>query len=737
MSSKSHSRESRSSRQRKSAERVGRTFVDWAQLSALATPADVFKALECSPTIDGAAKLQAALKERGFDDDGFVEALQILAGLEVAWARDVRSLTLESLGWTDLSPLRTFTKLENLRLKRFYVLESLEALGTCPHLRKLSLRSCGSLSSLQSLSGCKKLRRLSISRAPMLTSLDGLEGCKQLVSLSLSLSALEDAQALQTLRKLRWVQLLDASELEALGFSGARYLFSLNVSYCKSLRSIDGLAAGLELRYLSIRKCPSLRQLGGIKGCKNLISLSLEECAHLPGLPTLIRHASELKSLSMEGFTERDGLEVITDHPRLESLSIDDASVFTQSDVWPRCAALQELRLSGWGAKDIRRILDACPQVTSLTLSECSELETLECLGEGRALERLTLERCQSLKNLRQLQHLTNLRKLVISGCDEVTSLGFLLSCPQIEELNYSGKTAPEPAIFADCAWLKRLALHEISIGRIDELPALTHLKSLRIHRFDSLQSLKGLNVAFPILEKLQLDWCDALTSLEGVQGHRSLQELDVYGCDGLLTLDGLGDVPNLSGIDLRRCDKLHDLKGLRDCSELRSLSVRLCDSITSLDGLQSSPSLRSLSVYGCHELRDIAALGMLTELETLTFSGWQDLSVHSLLKPHAQLRDLSLFYFANEETLDALSSCTKLQFLSVEYFDALRSLDGLSHCPELQKLILHGFDALDRSVRGLSGLSKLSSLYLCDVPESLMSACAWESLEVFKLPRA
>jgi hypothetical protein len=312
-------------------------------------------------------------QEYGADD-----AILSFQGVQWRYCSNVMVLKLVGLynlngvlNLKDLKCLRSLYLKDLRKLERLEGLEDLNSLtyfqweGNCLAEDMESRRSLGQLpASLQILDlqipgSVVYLRRDVFSRC---TNLHGLNLCFVCADEGLDF---RNFQSLQTIQ-LGWIQgpLQNLSGLGG-GLSSA-CLQSLSISECRSLRSVSGLdhLVGLQNLYLScnyeLKKLPDLQKLTNLQ----TLRIKHADIAEVPGLGKL----RQLRALSCSQL-------LLSELPNLSGLK----------------------------------------QLHHLNLSHCSELTTLEGLGDLPALRRLDLDSCFLLLRLPDLSKSTNLHQLDIS----------------------------------------------------------------------------------------------------------------------------------------------------------------------------------------------------------------------------------------------------------------------------------------------------------------------------------
>ena len=171
-------------------------------------------------------------------------------------------------------------------------------------------------------------------------------------------------------------------------------------------------------------------------------------------------------------------------------------------------------------------------------------------------------------------------------GCYELTCLTALTCLTRLSELGLEGYMAfDEPWValagLTCLTGLSKLSLNFTSHGDPSPLSALTRLRSMSVARlFDALEpdhpftfsSLQPLST-MPQLERLDLDYCCAATSLERLYGLSSLRHLSIRGSDELCSLEGLS-MTSLTSLELATVRELKSMAGIHPAVRLQHLSL-------------------------------------------------------------------------------------------------------------------------------------------------------------------
>lgn len=345
---------------------------------------------------------------------------------------------------------------------------------------------------------------------------------------------------------------LDCSNnrLENLDISNSPCLRELNCS--------DNLFVNIDipenLDVLTISNCPNLQNLNGIP---ERLTLNVSGCTDLQTLK------GDFKGLSAKGCIN------------LRSLT---ASIRSNFDIGG-CTNLQFIDVEGYeegytsgnptDAKNRLGILDfsgypnlqtlKCHGATEINVSNCINLNSLECFGD---IESLNVNGCINLRSL---------KCIVATGYGHYPSLTHLdvSSCTKLESL--------------DC-----------SRGRLTNL------------NLNGCMNLKSLDCSANSLNNLDVKSCTKLESLDC--SGCGVTNLDVSGCKNLRFLDCTYDFsynnfpPKLTHLNVSNCINLESL----DCSTnlLKKLDIKDCINLKSLDC--ASNLLTKLDIKDCIKLQSL-----------------------------------------------------------------------------------------------------------------------------------
>ncbi|KAH7430781.1 hypothetical protein KP509_08G013900 [Ceratopteris richardii] len=289
-------------------------------------------------------------------------------------------------------------------------------------------------------------------------------------------------------------------------------------------------------------------------GLSSLQVLKLDGCtslATLTSLPTTLKSLNFRMSISENGSLETGSLESVEDAslPNLRDLAIT------------RCPKLKRLALH---ATSLER----------LDLSECAGLVDLACIGNPTSLEIMDLRGCEGLEDL-DCKGLSSLRVLKLDGCTvsslptTVESLSYNTgSLESVEDILQASLPNLRSLTIAYCPKLKRLALHETSLEKLD-LEGCAGLEDL---------DCKGLSS----LRFLSLDLCTSLATLSSLPTTLQSLSLRMYYAIGSLESVEDASLPNLRDLTITRCPKLKRLA--LHATSLEKLDLTGCEGLEDLD---------------------------------------------------------------------------------------------------------------------------------------------------------
>ena len=333
-------------------------------------------------------------------------------------------------------------------------------------------------------------------------------------------------------------------------------------------------------------------------------------------------------------------------------------------------------------------------------LHQFNHLASLDDLAAFERLEHLHLESCNQIKNINAIGKLRKLKTVGICGCGRVPDIEPLAALPELESLGLSGwlpGTNPpnDPALPLDVSplknlqGLKRLRLQGGRLENVESLEALTGLEQFEFHvdqlELEQLPDLRRLEK----LRCLCISKQNHLTDLELINGLTNLKHIDVDRCDNLASLHGIEQSRALQFLSVTY-NLVEDLSPVG--SELVYLNVT-SSQVKSLEPLRGHSNLQSLYVENC-PLENWGALRTLTTLEYLRigFNGF-DLDCNSF-QELANLKSVFLSNSSSVSNIDGFESCSKLTHLSLLNCklgegESTNLVENLSSIASLKRLVV------------------------------------------------
>jgi len=285
-------------------------------------------------------------------------------------------------------------------------------------------------------------------------------------------------------------------------------------------------------------------------------------------------------------------------------------------------SSLRNLNLSGCQDINVKKIAQACTNLTTLSLRGCMVVNDAGLLELARAsamLKHLNLSYSKKISDS-GINHITQactmLEDLDLSWCNKLTDRSLPLiakNCPQLRHLNCSnlrlltGKGVKE--LCKSCTHLESLTFRTCQKLEHCEIVSAS-LRVLNLARCERFSEQSLINISCPSLSALNLSGCKRLTdaALDAIStAFHDLEALDlsycnisttcllsptlcnlyIYGCANLKEefFAKLSDgCPQLTTIDLRSCPTVNDecIDRLTDgCSKLHHINLSRCPLIT------------------------------------------------------------------------------------------------------------------------------------------------------------
>jgi Leucine-rich repeat (LRR) protein len=466
-------------------------------------------------------------------------------------------------------------------------------------------------------------------------------------------------------------------------------LRELDLSFCKTVTdaNLATVCTLTQLRVLVIKGCPRLVDVSCLSAAPALKFLNMSNCVNIGSIP-----ACDLVGLDMNGCSAVRQWDALRHMSSLTSLSMSGCAV-TDQGLEHMPSGLRELNIA-FG----RELTDAAlsnvarsPMLSTLNLSGCTKLTTLEPLATLRFMEDLRLVFCFGLQNIDALRAMPLLRVVHAPHSDlacEALRGGFV-GLDFLGELDLSHTRTTHMAFDASLPSLRNIIMR--SCYMLYNLEAIDRAASLRNLDLSGCSSVDDASVRslvnLPHLRNLHLNSCAQLTDqgLASVGRILTLKRLGLYGChlitdEGVRELAGLTDLHTL---DLQGCLKVRDegLHSLSGLYRMRCLNLSRC-SLTDagLFALLGMSELHSLNLDSCHKISDVGlrALSSLANLRQIVLSRCNRVQTLQPLSNLTQLTSINL------------SGCvrvTDVSLLNLTQCKQLRTINA-RHC---KKITRHG----------------------------------------------
>ncbi|KAG0576081.1 hypothetical protein KC19_5G054000 [Ceratodon purpureus] len=296
---------------------------------------------------------------------------------------------------------------------------------------------------------------------------------------------------------------------------------------------------------------------------------------------------------------------------------------------------------------------EACPNLLTLNLSECTSLTTLpDSIGRLSRLQTLNLYFCTSLQKLpSSIGQLTALEHLGLLGCGSLEALPdtiTALSALRVLIINKSSSISELPTTLGLMTGIRNLY---IDLGNESQALAIAQLNALKVvlvsmctdeavDALDSSGTLRNLHQ----LQVFCFVECPSMTKLPETIGLlTALRNLFLRGCQEVRELpNSIGRLKLLTHLSLCLCMRLETLPdSLGALTSLQFLRIQRCPLFTKLPtSIGQLTSLRRLRMEDCGELRSVPhSLGQLNALEMLQIMDCGSLEGMGLLRAVQGLR--------------------------------------------------------------------------------------------------
>ncbi|KAL5701372.1 hypothetical protein ACHQM5_026717 [Ranunculus cassubicifolius] len=449
---------------------------------------------------------------------------------------------------------------------------------------------------------------------------------------------------------------------------------------------------------------------------------NLEDVSFLhAGIKTLPKSISKVTNLRvlmargcelLQNVTQIKGLQ----HLRILCLSGCRSLKELPNDFFDGMESLENLDFSNTQLMKLPSSFSNLHNIQFLTLSGCSNFETLPCMQEFYQLALLDLSGTL-VEKLPSAQDLIELEYLVLRGCLQIETIPHPHAFPRLKLLDLSGARSFREfqGEFSGTTASSLLRL-DLSGTQIAHVPPLSRCVKLREIILKYCPNLVTIPPFCAELEVLDLSGARLFENFQASSLGDDLLNLDLSRTHIRVFPKLLGDTTHLVQLLLRNCEYLEelpelefkglqvlDLSGAVNFKNFKDKSFRkLCSlqtlnlsetQVAKLPILSECSHLRQITLRGCLKLEILLQVKTLTKLEVLDMFG---------ATAFKQFQDDSFGDKEHFQELD-LSGTQVIQ------------IPMLSGCPNLRKLILGGCSQLE-TLPDMGALVKLQVLDISGV---------------------
>ena len=663
-----------------------------------------------SLTVVGANELTEII---GLDASDDVQATSKLKGIAISdcqklenvdWISNpgiVDSLTIDIKMPTELLP--HMESLKTLSLQWSDTLTKIAQLPNADSLNALTLRDCRKLQGLRGINKFPNLQALSIVNSPLLVDLDPISDLTNLITLHLTgCETFNNIEGLHERLSLSSIILIDCPSLEDVSpLSRMTELSSLTLNRCTSIRNLEFLEQISSLDALDVSGCSGLRSLKGLMG-QPVIDLKLD-LANVESVGRLV--LPEIYSLSFSNFPDRVlslfdeaprhvGAISVKNSPKLKMIQVNaNGELQITLDACPNFESIKgargNLNLTLENFKepfDLKTVL-AGHNIESLTLKDLGAELDLSCLGQLDLLKMLRIVNCPQAHNLK-LSPDCELHTLEVSHCERLTTPIDLARHEILLSLTMTDGFAE-----ANISQLKAISETDDDDGSRSEIWNLIigDCSSPLLANIDFLSGLNGLSF-------LQLENCDALTTVRSAKTFRDLENLHVIDCDSLVEIGDCKTMPKLINFVIDFCDELSDISAVANMKPLDHLSF------------EKNAAIKDISPVLEFPLDQLNSLCMVADLD----------SQLSVLLDRPEVRELSQIYCGGIESAQTLSKIRltyELEYLTLSDSPAIKDFQFLLNRREKDRL-------MGLTVKGCPNLRDISQLRQLSISRLEISDC-------------
>jgi len=351
--------------------------------------------------------------------------------------------------------------------------------------------------------------------------------------------------------------------------------------------------------------------------------------------------------------------------------------------------------------------------IDTIRVSKAASLTDVSGLGNLPNLEIVIFSKCDKLEDLSPLAGLPTGCMLSVSDCDLANDFRFLADAKGIDTLmiDYADSSLSFPP--GEEISIKELFLKDCNaITSLDWLEGNRSLESLDLNFADKLVDVDVLS-SLPQLETISFNADSIDLFLPHLRHIKNLTIIDSYS-KNLTNFDFLKETPELlsfkfvgnSGSKLKSIDSIEHLKHL----EHIDISGIGANHLGCLSHLENLKSVKLKSDVDDSKLVNLDVLANLATVETVHLKNFN----HSHLKviqSLPNLEELYLFNTAGMTNLDWLKPLQKVRVLAFSCCDELSDLKALQQLPNLEELFFSDCG----SIVDTTELEKLTQLKLLE----------------------
>ena len=528
----------------------------------------------------------------------------------------------------------------NSSLTSFSGLESLKSIGSAygydvHYVQLASITDFTGLDSLSSIDGT-----LSVSNCNNLESLAGLENLKEIGTLIVENSYLfETLEGLGSNLKMSTLILNNLPQLDDL--NGCENIDSISILYLDNLSNLvklDSLSHINSLTRLRIKNCDILTNLDGLEGISSVqTSIRIENNEQLHDL-------TALDAVDLSNLYEL----IIRYNPNLSTCEINSICAY--------------LLLEGNASIFDNEV--GCDWEFEV-IAACCNSDTTWCPEEN--------EFCLPDGEVFSSQIEVDLFPIVNPGCKTV--LGDLVidsdDITQLDSLFSINKIQGDFRLI-DNSLMDLEGLHNLDtiVGTFSFDTENSNLTS-----FDGLQNLKkfGSTHDFNRIRSSYLVDFTGLNNLQKING-----TLDIQYCDALMSLNGLGSITEIDALTIDRCDLFSSFQDFGDNADLHTMRLLYLPQFQSFDGFNTNGSMTIFTLSNLHPLTSMSGLSHMTSIDQLFITNCDS------LKSLAGLENLTTVEtFMRIQYNDKLTDITALENVDLSSMTHLhlRNNPKLSYC--------------------------------------------------------